>query len=97
MHGKTGEITHRDPELFDGMPDPLTVMRYHSLVVSAKAFPTELEITGWSTDRRPAEEVMALRHRTAPIWGVQFHPESVGTTHGKHLLANFLARAVVAP
>jgi anthranilate synthase component 2 len=97
MHGKTGEITHRDPELFHGIPDPLTVMRYHSLVVSPEAFPPELEITGWSTDRGPAEEVMALRHRSAPIWGVQFHPESVGTTHGKQLLANFLARAVVAP
>jgi anthranilate synthase component 2 len=97
MHGKSGEITHRDPTLFAGIPDPLTVMRYHSLVVSPDSFPSELEITAWSTDRGPGDEVMAMRHRHAPIWGVQFHPESVGTPHGKQLLANFLKQAVVAP
>ena len=97
MHGKGGEVTHRDPDLFAGLPDPLTVMRYHSLVVSPSGFPAELEITAWSTDRGPGDEVMALRHRTAPMWGVQFHPESVGTPNGKQLLANFLERVAVAP
>jgi anthranilate synthase component 2 len=97
MHGKGGEVTHRDPDLFAGLPDPLTVMRYHSLVVSPSGFPAELEITAWSTDRGPGDEVMALRHRTAPMWGVQFHPESVGTPNGKQLLANFLERAAVTP
>ena len=97
MHGKGGEVTHRDPGLFADVPDPLVVMRYHSLVVSPTGFPAELEITAWSTDRGPGDEVMALRHRTAPMWGVQFHPESVGTPHGKQLLANFLHCAVVAP
>jgi|SRR5690606_32112726 anthranilate synthase component 2 len=93
MHGKVGEVTHRDAELFQGVADPLPVMRYHSLVVSAEGFPAELEITAWSTDREPGSEVMALRHRAAPIWGVQFHPESVGTPDGKRLLANFLQLA----
>jgi anthranilate synthase component 2 len=97
MHGKSGEITHRDPELFADIPDPFTVMRYHSLVVSPADFPAELEVTAWSTDRGPGEEIMALRHRTAPVWGVQFHPESVGTPHGKQLLINFLRCTVVAP
>jgi anthranilate synthase component 2 len=97
MHGKGGEVTHRDPDLFAGLPDPLSVMRYHSLVVSPRGFPSELEITAWSTDRGPGDEVMALRHRTAPMWGVQFHPESVGTPNGKQLLANFLRQGVVAP
>ena len=97
MHGKGGEVTHRDPTLFAGLPDPLPVMRYHSLVVSPIAFPSELEVTAWSTDRAPGEEIMALRHRTAAIWGVQFHPESVGTPAGKQLLQNFLHRLAVAP
>ncbi len=68
-----------------------------AIVVSPDSFPSELEITAWSTDRGPGDEVMAMRHRHAPIWGVQFHPESVGTPHGKQLLANFLKQAVVAP
>lgn len=93
MHGKAGEVTHRDPDLFADLPDPLQVMRYHSLVVSATGFPAELEVTAWSIDRDPGEEVMALRHRERPIWGVQFHPESVGTPQGKLLLRNFLRLA----
>lgn len=97
MHGKAGTVTHRDHDLFAELPDPLTVMRYHSLVVSPAGFPAELEVTAWSTDRAPGDEVMALRHRSAPIWGVQFHPESVGTPQGKVLLANFLRCAAVAP
>jgi anthranilate synthase/aminodeoxychorismate synthase-like glutamine amidotransferase len=95
MHGKAGEVTHRDAGLFAGLPDPLPVMRYHSLVVSATGFPAELEVTAWSVDREPGDEVMALRHRSAAIWGVQFHPESVGTPGGKQLLANFLRLARV--
>ncbi len=93
MHGKVGEVTHRDPGLFAGIADPLVVMRYHSLVISPDGFPAELEVTAWSTDRDPGTEVMALRHRVAPMWGVQFHPESVGTPEGKRLLANFLELA----
>lgn len=97
MHGKVGQVTHRDPGLFAGVPDPLPVMRYHSLVVSPVGFPESLEVTAWSADRGPGDEVMALRHRHAPMWGVQFHPESVGTPDGKQLLVNFLHLAGVMP
>jgi anthranilate/para-aminobenzoate synthase component II len=68
-------------------------MRYHSLVVSPKQLPPELEITAWSGDRPAGQEIMALCHRTLPVFGVQFHPESVATRHGKRLLANFLSLA----
>lgn len=96
MHGKTTDIIHRGRELFAELPSPLTVMRYHSLLVSATRFPAELEIEAWSSDRPAGEEIMALRHRDRPVWGVQFHPESVATDHGKRLLANFLSTAAAA-
>lgn len=90
MHGKTTAVQHRGTELFAGLPSPLTVMRYHSLVVEAGSFPAELEITAWSGDRPEGQEIMALRHRRHPIFGVQFHPESIATEQGKRLLENFL-------
>jgi anthranilate synthase component II len=90
MHGKTTAIQHRGTELFAGMPSPLTVMRYHSLVVATEGFPADLEVTAWSGDRPEGQEIMALRHRHHPILGVQFHPESIATEQGKRLLANFL-------
>ncbi|HWA59282.1 MAG TPA: aminodeoxychorismate/anthranilate synthase component II [Gemmatimonadales bacterium] len=93
MHGKTTEVTHLGTDLFEGVANPLTVMRYHSLVVSPTDFPAELEITAWSMDRPRAQEIMALRHRTHPIFGVQFHPESIATESGKALLQNFLRLA----
>lgn len=93
MHGKTTEVAHTGGEIFAGLPDPLTVMRYHSLVVQAAGFPAELEVTAWSRDREPGQEIMALRHRRHPLWGVQFHPESIATESGKRLLANFLELA----
>lgn len=93
MHGKTSEAAHGGDALFDGIPSPVSVMRYHSLVVSSEAVPDALEVTAWSVDRKPGEEIMGLRHRTCPIWGVQFHPESVGTPAGTTLLANFLELA----
>jgi anthranilate synthase component 2 len=65
-------------------------MRYHSLVVSPNGLPGELEVTAWSDDRAEGSEIMALCHRSLPVFGVQFHPESVGTAPGKRLLANFL-------
>jgi anthranilate synthase component 2 len=71
-------------------------MRYHSLVVSSEGLPTELEITGWSDDRQEGTEIMGLSHRSLPVHGVQFHPESVGTRPGKRILANFLALAARA-
>jgi len=93
MHGKTTEVTHLGDGLFEGVANPLTVMRYHSLVVAAEDFPPELEITAWSMDRPRGQEIMALRHRTQPLYGVQFHPESIATDSGKTLVMNFLRLA----
>jgi anthranilate synthase/aminodeoxychorismate synthase-like glutamine amidotransferase len=90
MHGKTTDVAHDGQGLFDGVPCPVRVMRYHSLVVSPAGLPPALEVTAWSSDRAAGEEIMALRHRTLPVWGVQFHPESIGTDHGKTMLRNFL-------
>ena len=90
MHGKTTMVTHTRHPLFGELPSPLEVMRYHSLVVSPSGLPDELEVTAWSDDRPPQTEIMALCHRTLPVFGVQFHPESVGTHQGKRILANFL-------
>ncbi len=100
MHGKTTMVAHAADPLFDRIPSPFEVMRYHSLVVAPENLPYDLEITAWSDDRPVGSEIMALRHRAFPICGVQFHPESVGTDHGKRLLSNFLtiaARGALAP
>jgi anthranilate synthase/aminodeoxychorismate synthase-like glutamine amidotransferase len=87
MHGKTSPILHDGATVFAGLPNPFDAMRYHSLLVAADSIPDCLEISA-----RTAEgEVMGLRHRTLPIEGIQFHPESIGTSEGKRLLANFLA------
>jgi anthranilate synthase component II len=90
MHGKTTPVAHRGHPLFDGMPAPFEAMRYHSLVVSPEGLPEELEITAWSDDRAAGSEIMGLCHQSLPVYGVQFHPESVGTASGKRILANFL-------
>ena len=90
MHGKTTEVTHDGREIFEGVPTPVRVMRYHSLVVSPGRASPGLEVTAWSSDRAAGEEIMALRHRALPVWGVQFHPESIGTDHGKTMVRNFL-------
>jgi len=97
MHGKTTAVQHSGNPLFAGIASPFTVMRYHSLIVGQSSMPASLEVLAWSADRVPGEEVMAVRHLTAPVWGVQFHPESVGTADGKRLLANFLGLAGIAP
>jgi len=93
MHGKTTAIVHDGSDLFAGLVSPITVMRYHSLVVAPEQLPPELVITAWSADRAKGEEIMGLRHRQYPVWGVQFHPESVGTEGGKRIIANFLKLA----
>src|SRR5829696_2474942 len=90
MHGKTTLVAHQGHALFEGIPSPVEVMRYHSLVVAARELPAELEVVAWSSDRSPGEEIMAIAHRSVPVYGVQFHPESIATMHGKLLLANFL-------
>ncbi len=91
MHGKTTLVVHSGHPLFQDIGSPLEVMRYHSLVVSPEGLPPDLEITAWSQDRPPGSEIMALCHRSLPVYGVQFHPESVGTRDGKRILGNFLA------
>ena len=90
MHGKTTMVAHNGHPLFEGIPSPVEVMRYHSLIVAADSLPPELETIAWSSDREPGREIMGLAHRSYPVYGVQFHPESVATTEGKRLLANFL-------
>jgi anthranilate synthase/aminodeoxychorismate synthase-like glutamine amidotransferase len=86
MHGKTSPITHRDTDVFKGMPQGFAATRYHSLLVDRATFPAELEVTAETAEG----EVMGLRHRTLPIWGVQFHPESIATLGGVRILQNFL-------
>ncbi|HEX2250091.1 MAG TPA: aminodeoxychorismate/anthranilate synthase component II [Gemmatimonadales bacterium] len=93
MHGKTAWVAHVNHRLFEQVPSPFEVMRYHSLVISPDRFPRELDIIGWASDRPDRQEIMAICHRSLPIYGVQFHPESVATRHGKQLLANFFALA----
>jgi para-aminobenzoate synthetase component 2 len=89
MHGKTSPVIHDGRSIFAGLPNPFEAMRYHSLIVNADTLPDCLEISA-----RTAEgEVMGLRHKTLAVEGVQFHPESIGTPEGKHLLSNFLKRA----
>ncbi len=91
MHGKTGQVRHDGSALFEGVPSPFSPARYHSLVTDADALPDALEPIAWSTEPDDAGEIQAMRHRSLPLWGVQFHPESLFSEHGKRLLANFLS------
>jgi anthranilate synthase/aminodeoxychorismate synthase-like glutamine amidotransferase len=99
MHGKTTWITHTGHPIFEAIPSPVEVMRYHSLLVSPEGLPHNLVITASSSDSPDQQEIMALSHRELPVYGVQFHPESVATSHGKRLLTNFLslAQGALAP
>jgi len=91
MHGKTSRITHDGKGLFKDVPNPLEVMRNHSLVVETDSLPSELEVLARSSD--DSTEIHAIRHRDHPVWGVQFHPESILTQNGKDILRNFLRLA----
>ncbi len=91
MHGKTSPVFHHDQGVFAGLNNPLTVTRYHSLVVKRETLPDCLEITAWTQfDDGSVDEIMGLRHKTLNIEGVQFHPESILTDQGHELFANFL-------
>jgi anthranilate synthase/aminodeoxychorismate synthase-like glutamine amidotransferase len=86
MHGKTSAIQHDGKTIFQSVPSPMTATRYHSLIVEEKSLPQELEVSARSEDGT----IMGLRHKSLPIEGVQFHPESILTDHGRKLIANFL-------
>jgi anthranilate synthase/aminodeoxychorismate synthase-like glutamine amidotransferase len=90
MHGKISTIQHDRSSIFRGLPTPLTATRYHSLVVSPKNLPPELEVSAYTIDPHNEKVIMGLRHREYPVEGVQFHPESVLTEHGKQMLRNFV-------
>jgi anthranilate synthase component 2 len=91
MHGKTSHIRHEGKGMFAGIPDRFEATRYHSLVVERDSLPDCLEITAWTENADGSfDEIMGLRHRTLPVEGVQFHPESILTQHGHDLLRNFL-------
>ena len=94
MHGKTSRVLHDGTDLFAGLESPLEVMRYHSLIAEPESLPDVLKVTAVAQD--DASEIHAVRHREHPVWGVQFHPESVMTPRGKDLLANFLGLAGVS-
>ncbi len=90
MHGKISKITHQQQGIFRGLNQPLTVTRYHSLIVDAETLPPCFEVTAWSKQAGEQDEIMAIRHRDLPLEGVQFHPESIMSEQGHQLLDNFL-------
>ncbi len=89
MHGKVSPVRHRGTDVFEGLPTPFQATRYHSLIVDAATLPDTLAATAWTEDGT----IMGLRHATLPVFGVQFHPESIASEHGHAILANFLAIA----
>ena len=91
MHGKTSQIHHNNIGIFKDLPNPFTATRYHSLAIKKETLPADLEITAWTDDG----EIMGVQHKTRPVYGVQFHPESIATEGGHQLLANFLDLAKV--
>ena len=95
MHGKVSPISHTGTDILEGLPSPFAATRYHSLIVERDTLPDTLVPSAWTEDRL----IMAMRHRTLPVFGVQFHPESIASEHGHRILANFLAigRGMNAP
>ncbi len=89
MHGKISQIYHDGKDVFQDLPKPFQATRYHSLLVEPKSLSSDLQMSAWTQQK----EIMGLRHKKHPTWGVQFHPESILTTHGKDILKNFLALA----
>ena len=91
MHGKLSPVAHRGGDLFRGLPSPLDVTRYHSLVLDPGSLPAALEVLAWTDEPGWEDEIQAVRHREHPVWGVQFHPESIASQGGRELLHNFLS------
>ncbi len=91
VHGKVWDVHHRGTDVFAGLPSPFRATRYHSLVVRRDDLPPALEVTAWTEDGL----IMGLAHRSLPVWGVQFHPESIASQHGHDLLRNFLSLAKI--
>ena len=97
MHGKTSMIHHDGQGVFANLPNPFEATRYHSLIVEKSSLPKNLDVTAWTqNDDGSVDEIMGLRHKTLPIEGVQFHPESILTQHGRDLLRNFLHPQLLA-
>lgn len=90
MHGKTSPVRHTGVGILRGVPTPFTVARYHSLVIEPSTLPDELEAVAWTDEPGWENEIQAVRHREHPVWGVQFHPESIASEAGKDILRNFL-------
>lgn len=90
MHGKVSPVGHRGAGLFAGVPTPVSMTRYHSLVIEPATLPESLEVVAWTEEEGWTDEIQAVRHREHPVWGVQFHPESVASEHGERLLRNFI-------
>ncbi|MEX0912069.1 MAG: aminodeoxychorismate/anthranilate synthase component II [Gemmatimonadota bacterium] len=92
MHGKTSPVVHDGTGIFAGVPSPFTVARYHSLIIDPDDVPNELEVVARTDEPGFESEIQAVQHREHPVWGVQFHPESIASEHGLTLLQNFLNR-----
>lgn len=90
MHGKVSPVGHSGDALFHGLESPLRVTRYHSLIIQPATLPTELEVIAWTDEQEWRDEIQGIRHRTHPVWGVQFHPESIASEGGCLILGNFL-------
>ncbi|CAN5499216.1 aminodeoxychorismate synthase component 2 [soil metagenome] len=93
MHGKTSPVAHTGEGIFTGVPSPMTVTRYHSLVIEPATLPESLQVIAHTAESGYESEIQAVRHREHPVWGVQFHPESIASEHGHSLLRNFLSLA----
>ncbi|MEN8374846.1 MAG: aminodeoxychorismate/anthranilate synthase component II [Gemmatimonadota bacterium] len=90
MHGKVSPVAHTGVDVFEGLPSPMEATRYHSLIVERDTLPEALEVIAWTGEDDWEHEIQGVRHSAHPVWGVQFHPESIASTHGKALLGNFL-------
>lgn len=93
MHGKVTPVAHEGTDLFRGLPAPLDVTRYHSLLIEPDSLPAALRVTAWTAEPGWEDEIQAVRHHELPVWGVQFHPESIASHGGRELVQNFLSSA----